>query len=92
MNILKKLFTKKVWILEGVEYDEQTKRFKVTAVFGVHKDRNWGMAHLHQLGYLNGKLFDKPVIDEFGLTRIGAHVMYDKSGNLARARQVTLEE
>ena len=50
-----------MWILEGIEYDEQTKRFKVTAVFGVHKDRNWGMAHLHQLGYLNGKLFDEGI-------------------------------
>lgn len=87
-----KLFTKYVWILEGIEYDEQTKRFKVTAVFGVHKDRNWGMAHLHRLGYLNGKLFDKPVVDEFGLTRIGCHVMYDKNGNLAWARKVVLEK
>ena len=86
------LFKKYVWVLEGIVYDERTKRFKVTAVFGVHKDRNWGMAHLHQLGYLNGKLFDKPVIDEFGLTRIGTHVMYDKNGNLAWARKVKLEK
>lgn len=92
MNILRKLFPKKVWILEGIEYDEQNKRFKVTAVFGVHKDRNWALAHLHQLGYLNGKLFSKPAIDEFGMTRIGAHVMYDSEGNLARAREVTLEK
>ena len=89
-----KFFKKKryVWILEGVEYCEAEKRFKVTAVFGVHKDRNWGMAHLHQLGYLNGTLFNKPAIDEFGVERIGAHVMYDSKGNLARARKVVLEK
>lgn len=86
------LFKKYVWILEGIEYDERDKRFKVTAVFGVHKSRSWGMAHLHRLGFLNGKLFDKPVVDEWGLTRIGAQVMYDKDGNLAWARKVKLEK
>lgn len=85
------IFKRKVWVLEGIEYDEETKKIKTVAVFGVHKDRNRGLAHLHRLGYLKGKLLGT-VIDEYGIHRVGAHVMYDSKGNLARVREMELEK
>ena len=88
---MKNPFKKTVWVLEGIEYDEKTKKIKVTAVFGVHKDRNLGLAHLHRLGYPNGKLLGT-VIDEDGIQRVGAHVMYNANGSLARVHEMTLEK
>lgn len=82
---------KTVWVLEGITYDESAKKIETTAIYGVHKDRNMGMAHLHALGFLKGKLLGK-VIDEQGIERVGAPVMYNDSGQMARAREMTLEK
>ena len=80
-----------VYVLEGVEYDKDAKKINVVAVYGVHKDRSWAMAHLHSLGYLNGKLLGE-VIDEQGIKRVGAIVMYNDSGQLARAHEMELKK
>lgn len=88
------LFKKKktVYVATTIVYDEETKRIHVTGIVSVHKSRASACAALHARGYTYGDILGK-VIDDYGLTRVGAPYLYNpKTLEKAQVREMTLEK
>lgn len=87
------LFKKKtVYVATTIVYDEGSKRIHVTGIVSVHKSYASACAALHALGYTYGDRLGK-VIDDYGLTRVGAPYLYNpKTLAMAQVREMTLEK